>query len=74
MISANIFNPKRKLFVINLQNPHFFINRDFRTTDLHLNESYLDFISFELEFIKEGEQSLNIGSLDFKIELDLHEN
>ena len=74
MISANIFNPNRELFVINLQSQHFFVNRIFETTDLQLNESYLDFISFELNFVKEGDQSLNLQRLDFKIELDLHEN
>lgn len=50
------------------------MNRNFETTDLQLNDTYLDFISFELNFVKEGEQSLNIQRLDFKIELDLHEN
>ena len=74
LVMTNLFNPKCELFVINLQNPHFFINREFQTTNLQLNDSFLDFITFEIDFIKDPNQALYLPSLDFKIELDLNEN
>ena len=74
LVMTNLFNPKCELFVINLQNPHFFINQEFQTTNLQLNDSFLDFITFEIDFIKDPNQALYLPSLDFKIELDLNEN
>ena len=74
LILANLFNPKRELFVINLQNPHFFINREFKTYNLQLNDSFLDFLIFELDFIRDPHQAINLPSLEFKIELEFHEN
>ena len=74
LIMSNLFNPKCEIFVINLQNANFFINREFQTTNLQLNDSFLDFITFEIDFIKDPNQALYLPSLDFKIELDLNEN
>lgn len=50
------------------------MNREFKTSNLQLNDSFLDFIIFELDFIKDPQQALNLPFLQFKIELDLHEN
>ena len=74
LVMTNLFNPKCEIFVINLQNANFFINREFQTTNLQLNDSFLDFITFEIDFIKDPNQALYLPSLDFKIELDLNEN
>ena len=74
LIMSNLFNPKCEIFVINLQNAHFFINREFESTNLQLNDIFLDFITFEIDFIKDPNQTLYLPSLDFKIELDFHEN
>ena len=74
LILTNLFNPNREVFVINLQNPHFFMNREFKTTHLQLNDTFLDFIIFELDFTKDPRQAINLPSLEFKIELDFHEN
>ena len=74
MIQANIFNPHRELFTINLQSPYFYLNREFQSSHLQLNDSFLDYITFECNFILDKIQTLNLSSLEFKIELDFHEN
>ena len=74
LISANFLNPQRELFTINLQNAHFYMNREFQSSFLTLNDTFLDFISFELNFVHDKNQTLILPSLEFKIELDLHEN
>ena len=74
LISANIFNPKREIFTINLQTAYFYMNREFKSSHLQLNDSFLDFINFNLDFTKDKNQTLTLPSLDFKIEIDLHEN
>jgi len=57
-----------------LQNPRFFMNREFKTANLQLNDSFLDFVTFDLDFIKDPSQALYLPYFEFKIELDLHEN
>ena len=57
-----------------MQNPRFFMNREFKTSNLQLNDSFLDFVTFDLDFIKDPSQALYLPYFEFKIELDLHEN
>ena len=74
LIIANVFNPNRELFSFNLQTPYVYINREFKSSNLLLNDSFLDFITFELNITKDENHDFNFPSLEFKIELDLHEN
>lgn len=74
LISTNIFNPKREILVINLQTAYFYMNREFKTSCLQLTDSFLDFIAFDLNFHTDKNQVLNLPSLEFKIEIELHEN
>lgn len=74
LILGNLFNPNRELFTISLLSPYCYLNREFRCSHLQLSDSYLDFVTFELNFNTEKNQILNLPSLEFKIELDLHEN
>ena len=70
----NLFNPNCEIFTINLQTPYVYLNKQFKCYRLLLNDNYLDYISFELDFIPNQTDNLILNSLDFKIELEFNEN
>ena len=74
LISSNIFNPNREIFTINMQSAYVYLNKKFVCSALPLNDSFLDNISFELKFIPEHNPDSQLPELDFKIELEFHEN
>ena len=74
LITTNLFNPDCEIFSINLQNPYVYLNKQFQCLRLPLNDNYLDYISFELNFILNENNHLILKPLEFTIELEFNEN